>query len=55
MSITWGEIRNKYKETNFGELEGKTLKEIKIDKDDDDVVTFITDCGKKYLMGHVQD
>lgn len=54
MSISWGDIRNKYNETKFSELEGKTLKEIKIDKDDG-VVRFITDCGKTYIMGHIDD
>ena len=33
---------------------GKTLKEIRIDNDED-TVKFITDCGKTYLMGHVDD
>ena len=54
MGISWGEIRNKYKGTKFSELEGKTIKEIKFDEDDE-VVRFVTDRGKTYIMGHVDD
>lgn len=55
MSIEWyGSKSQNFKAVNFSELEGKTLKEIRIDNDED-TVKFITDCGKTYIMGHVQD
>lgn len=54
ISEYYGSKRKKFRAANFSELEGKTLKEIRIDNDED-TVNFITDCGKTYLMGHEQD
>jgi hypothetical protein len=40
--------------SEFSELIGKTLREIKVNEDNNEIV-FITECGKTYLMHHCQD
>lgn len=59
MNINWNETHEwsedyKYKEVPFSELEGKTVNKVIVD-DDESTVTFVTDNGKEYIMGHVQD